>query len=255
MTATSSTMLMMGALLGTGAWLRPNQAAAAAPSPSTPSSSSTNPYDSYAANYDDLDGGGAARWLGLDAARQEIIGKAHGRVLECGVGTGLNLPFYNFKKGGSVPPVALDAIDLSPGMLREAKVKASRLGLGEERVRFQEMDVAKLTFADASFDCVCDTFSLCVYPDPLQALREMARVCKPGVGRVLLLENSRSDLAPLAAYQDATAGVVARNGGKGCVYNQDVPKLAQAAGLQVVGRKSLAGGLFTMLECTRRWKH
>lgn len=241
-------MLMMGAaLLGTGAWQRPKQAAAA-PSPSS-FSSTANPYDSYAANYDDLDGGGAARWLGLDAARQEIIGKAHGRVLECGVGTGLNLPFYKFNEDQKL--VALDAIDLSPGMLREARAKAARLGLGEERVRFQEMDVAKLMFADGSFDCVCDTFSLCVYPDPLQALREMARVCKPGVGRVLLLENSRSDLAPIAAYQDATASVVARNGGKGCVYNQDVPKLAQAAGLQVMGRKSLAGGLFTMLECTR----
>jgi len=245
---------MLGALLGTGAWQRPKQAAAAARgtiTPSSPSSSIKNPYDSYASNYDDLDGGGAARWLGLDAARQELIGRAHGRVLECGVGTGLNLPFYNFKKGESLEPVALVAIDLSPGMLREARAKAARLGLGEERVRFQEMDVAKLMFSDGSFDCVCDTFSLCVYLDPLQALKEMARVCKPGSGRVLLLENSRSDLAPLAAYQDATASVVALNGGKGCVYNQDVPKLAQAAGLQVVGKKSLAGGLFTMLECTR----
>jgi len=253
-TSASSTILMLGALLGTGAWQRPKQAAAAAGgtiTPSSPSSSIKNPYDSYASNYDDLDGGGAARWLGLDAARQELIGRAHGRVLECGVGTGLNLPFYNFKKGESLEPVALVAIDLSPGMLREARAKAARLGLGEERVRFQEMDVAKLMFSDGSFDCVCDTFSLCVYLDPLQALKEMARVCKPGSGRVLLLENSRSDLAPLAAYQDATASVVARNGGKGCVYNQDVPKLAQAAGLQVVGKKSLAGGLFTMLECTR----
>ena len=243
--SSSSTMLMMGALLGTGAWQRPKPpAAAAAAAAAAPSSSITNPYDSYALNYDDLDGGGAARWLGLDAARQELIGRAHGRVLECGVGTGLNLPFYNFKN-----LVELDAIDLSPGMLRMARVKA--LGLGEERVRFQEMDVSKLMFADGSFDCVCDTFSLCVYPDPLQALKEMARVCKPGVGRVLLLENSRSDLAPIAAYQDATAGVVAHNGGKGCQYNQNVPKLAQAAGLQVVGKKSLAGGLFTMLECRR----
>eukprot|EP00624_Nannochloropsis_granulata_P004426 evm.model.NODE_31977_length_99932_cov_29.870142.7 len=251
MTVTSaSTMLMMGAVLGTGAWQRPKQTAAAAAA-GTPLHffSIKNPYDSYAANYDELDGGSAARWLGLEAARQELIGRAHGRVLECGVGTGLNLPFYKFQKDGTLE--ALDAIDLSPGMLREARAKAALLGLGEERVRFQEMDVAKLMFADGTFDCVCDTFSLCVYPDPLKALREMARVCKPGVGRVLLLENSRSDLQPLAAYQDATASVVARIGGKLCVYNQDVPKLAQAAGLQVMRKEKIAGGLFTMLECMR----
>ncbi|KAM3575444.1 hypothetical protein VYU27_002667 [Nannochloropsis oceanica] len=251
MTVTSFTMLMMGAVLGAGAWQRPKQTAAVAVA-GTPlhSFSIRNSYDSYAANYDDLDGGSAARWLGLEAARQELIGRAHGRVLECGVGTGLNFPFYKFQKDGNL--VALDAIDLSPGMLREARAKAALLGLGEERVRFHEMDVANLVFADGSFDYVCDTFSLCVYPDPLKALKEMTRVCKPGVGRVLLLENSRSDLQILAAYQDATAHVVARIGGKSCVYNQDVPKLAQAAGLQVVRREKIAGGLFTMLECTRR---
>ena len=172
-----------------------------------------------------------------------MLGSANGRVLEVAVGTGLNLPKYNF---GQVSKLV--AIDLSPGMLVQAKAKASALALDGAQIEFATMDVENLEFPDASFDTVVDTFSLCVFPDPVAALKEMRRVCKPG-GRILLLENSVSDNAVLAAYQKATAPLVAKVGGKGCFYDQDPAALAAAAGLRVVLNRALvAGGVLRQLE-------
>ena len=61
-------------------------------------------------------------------------------------------------------------------------------------------NVESLPFSDNSFDCVVDTFSMCVFPNPLQALRELTRVLSPD-GKLLLLEHSRSSLALLGWYQ------------------------------------------------------
>lgn len=61
-------------------------------------------------------------------------------------------------------------------------------------------NVESLPFSDNSFDCVVDTFSMCVFPNPLQALRELARVLSPD-GKLLLLEHSRSSLPLLGWYQ------------------------------------------------------
>lgn len=220
---------------------------AAATSPAT-SSKLREDYDTFAAKYDVLDGGPFSKYLGLEKGREELIGKALAvggpRILEVGVGTGLNLPYY---KG--LQEQRLDAIDLSLGMLQEAKGKAQALGI-QKQVQFHEMNVERLNFNDATFDVVLDTFSLCVFPDPVAALKEMARVCKPEEGRVLLLENSRSDNVLVGGYQDLTAQTIAHKfGGKGCVWNQDVKALVGKAGLIIVEAKPIAGGLFTLLEC------
>ena len=76
-------------------------------------------------------------------------------------------------------------------MLREARGPADALRARGTAVDLRLMNAEALTFDDAVFDCVLDTFSLCVYADPLGALREMRRVCKPG-GRVVLLEHVRA---------------------------------------------------------------
>jgi methyltransferase OMS1 len=197
-------------------------------------------YDRAAPSYDALDGGGLADGLGLNRLRAQATAACRGRVLEVGVGTGLNLPLYDFRA-----VEALTAVDLSPGMLGEARAVADGLG-ARERIELRVMDAERLAFDDATFDCVIDTFSLCVYREPRAALSEMRRVCKPG-GRVVLLEHQRA-AGLLGAYQDATAGAAAQLGGKGCVYNQDVEALASAAGLRVLKRQSALMSLVTLLE-------
>jgi methyltransferase OMS1, mitochondrial len=197
-------------------------------------------YDDAANRYDSLDGGPIASALGLEGLRVEATKLCRGRVLEVGVGTGLNLPLYDSTRCDS-----LTAVDLSPGMLREAERAASALAR-RVPVDLQVMNAEELKFEDGTFDSVIDTFSLCVYSRPERALAEMRRVCKRD-GRVILLEHQRSGGA-LGAYQDASAGAAAKFGGKGCVYNQDVLSMVQRAGLRVVRQEPALLGLIALFE-------
>jgi methyltransferase OMS1 len=215
-------------------------------------------YDGYAATYDDLDGGAfAADTLGLDATRRALLARARGDVLELGVGTGLNLPGYDAKRVTS-----LTAVDISEGMLTQARKRAQTLfsnGSDDERndddrvslkVRFAVADAEALPFPDNSFDCVVDTFSLCVFSDPSAALKEVARVLKPD-GKALLVEHTRSRTVPLlGSYQDLVAGPVTKMS-KGCAWNQDVEAMASRSGLRVVSAEPSLFGLLTTLEARK----
>ncbi len=103
------------------------------------------------------------------------------KVLEVGVGTGKNIPYY---PAGMV----VTAIDLTPGMLKRAKARAAEL---EAEVNLQLGNVQDLDFPDNSFDDVVATFVFCSVPDPILGLNEIARVLKSN-GRLLLLEHVRS---------------------------------------------------------------
>jgi ubiquinone/menaquinone biosynthesis C-methylase UbiE len=215
-------------------------------------------YDGYAATYDDLDGGAfAADTLGLDATRRALLARARGDVLELGVGTGLNLPGYDAKRVTS-----LTAVDISEGMLTQARKRAQGLGSMTDAttketttaflsaVRFAVADAEALPFPDNSFDCVVDTFSLCVFANPEAALKEVARVLKPD-GKALLVEHTRSRTVPLlGSYQDLVAGPVTKMS-KGCAWNQDVEAMASRSGLRVVSAEPSLFGLLTTLEARK----
>ena len=104
-------------------------------------------YDGYAATYDDLDGGAfATETLGLEKSRRDLTSRATGDVLELGVGTGLNLPGYDLRAGGAIR--SLTAVDISGGMLNEARTRADELGF---RVQTNaEFEAGRMADAEAA---------------------------------------------------------------------------------------------------------
>jgi ubiquinone/menaquinone biosynthesis C-methylase UbiE len=130
---------------------------------------------------------------GLREVRREVLGGAHGRVLDLGSGTGSNLPLF---------PEAVDRLVLSEPSSNMAKVLRGKLA--EERgrgVRLVQAPAESLPFEDGSFDCVTCTMVICTMPDPHAGLSEVARVLKPG-GKLLFLEHVRSEDPRIARTQD-----------------------------------------------------
>jgi len=108
--------------------------------------------------------------------------KSGDRVLEVGIGTGINAALYP-------RDCSVTGIDLSGPMLEKARDRVARKGL--TNVRLFEMDAADLRFADGSFDVVYAPYVISVVPDPVAVVREMRRVCRPG-GRLVILNHFRS---------------------------------------------------------------
>jgi methyltransferase OMS1, mitochondrial len=155
----------------------------------------------------------------------------------------------NAMQAGALVEATPEAVEAAVAAARDAASRAEEEAKQPPPVRFVVADVEKLPFDDASFDCVVDTFSLCVFNEPNRALAELARVLKPG-GMALLVEHSK---APgfLGAYQDLTAGPV-KSLAKGCAWNQDVVGLVEATpGLRVVETTPSLFGLLTTVEATR----
>ncbi|RPI91720.1 MAG: class I SAM-dependent methyltransferase [Chloroflexi bacterium] len=170
--------------------------------------------------------------LGVARLRKQIMSKAHGNILDVACGTGLNFPLL-------APSSKITATDLSPRMLEIARQKAAQLNLN---VDVKVMDAQNLDFADGSFDTVVSSLSTCTFPDAVQALREMGRVCRAG-GQILLLEHGRSSWGWLANYQERHAcGHYQANAG--CRWHQEPLELVRAAGLQVLSSKRSRLGIF-----------
>ncbi len=175
-------------------------------------------YDRQASRYDQMIA--AVDRVLLGDARAWAAGQARGRVLDVAAGTGRNLPHYP-------ATTAVTIIDVSSGMLEHAHRRAEgRLPLVDARLG----DAQELPFADGSFDTVVATLALCSIPDDAAAVREMARVLKPG-GGLFLVEHVGSPLPWLRRLQRLLEPVSIRVAGDH--LTRDPLALITEAGLRV----------------------
>jgi len=164
----------------------------------------------------------AMRNSGLADYRRAAIGAAHGTVLEVGVGSGLNLPIY----GAAVDRVY--GIDPSPELLDHA---GQRMEEAHVPVSLVRASAERLPFADAAFDTIAMTWTLCSIPNPSAALAEMRRVLKTG-GRLLFVEHGLSSEPGIMRWQRRLTPFWKRIGG-GCHLDRKADDLIRAAGFRL----------------------
>lgn len=169
--------------------------------------------------------------------RRGWIPRARGEVLEIGIGSGLNLPYY------SAEVSRVRGIDPSIELQRRAR---SRVAAARFPVDFHEQPADRpFPFPGESFDTVVVTFALCSIADASAALREMARVLRPD-GSLLFIEHGRAPDARIACWQDRLTPCWKRFAG-GCHLNRKVDGLIAAAGFRITELQAgyLPGPRFT----------
>ncbi len=155
--------------------------------------------------------------------RRRIVPLARGRVLEIGMGSGLNLPFYN--------PDRIEfvwGLDPSEGLMKMAEQKATHLPF---QVRLTAISGEAIPLENKSVDTVVVTYTLCSIPDVSKALQEMHRVLKPG-GRLLFCEHGRSPDPAVIRWQDSLNPLWMKVSG-GCHLNRPISGLIQNSGFHI----------------------
>jgi ubiquinone/menaquinone biosynthesis C-methylase UbiE len=164
----------------------------------------------------------AMRQAALRPFRERVIGAAEGRVLEIGIGSGLNLPFYGRAVG------AVIGLEPSRALLRMA---ADRVADATVPVELLQASAEAVPLEDASIDTVVTTWTLCTIPDAHRALAEMRRVLKPG-GALLFVEHGRAPEPGVALWQDRLDPLWRRAAG-GCHLNRAIDALIAGSGFRI----------------------
>jgi ubiquinone/menaquinone biosynthesis C-methylase UbiE len=154
--------------------------------------------------------------------RQRIVGAAEGRVLEVGVGSGLNFPIY----GATVTSVI--GLESSPELLRLARPRASAAAVP---VALLDASAEAIPLDNGSIDTIVTTWTLCTIPNPQRALAEMRRVLKPA-GALLFVEHGRAPEPGIARWQDRLDPLWSRLAG-GCHLNRKMDDLISGSGFRI----------------------
>ena len=161
------------------------------------------------------------------------------RVLEVGVGTGINAALYP-------RDCAVTGIDLSSSMLEKARDRVARKSI--RNVRLVEMDAADLKFGSNTFDIVYAPYLISVVPDPVAVVREMHRVCRPG-GRIIVLNHFRSSNPALAWIERGISPFTVHIGFKS---DLDLPAFLAQADLKPVSiEKVNVPRIWSLVTCVK----
>ena len=189
-------------------------------------------YDRKAATYDwmlaPMEKMTVGKW------RKKLCSQAKGLVLEAGVGTGANLPYYP-------ADITVIGVDFSPKMLAKAQKK---LPYTKAQVELKLADIQDLPFPDHTFDTVITACVFCSVPDPIQGLKELRRVTKP-TGQLFFLEHLRSNKKILGAAMDWLNPYTQRLTGTN--INRRTENNIVLAGLTIIAVENLFGDIVKLI--------
>lgn len=160
--------------------------------------------------------------------REKVVPLAQGRVLEIGIGSGLNLPYYARDR-----VTRLWGLDPSPEMRERAKRRARSMAI---EVELLDLPGDEIPLERDSVDTVVTTYTLCTIPETRFALGEMMRVLSPG-GRLIFCEHGRAPDTGVRRWQDRLNPVWKRMSG-GCHLNRAIPQLIEEGGFRIRDMKA-----------------
>lgn len=176
---------------------------------------------------------GACSLPPISEQRQKIVPLAEGVIVELGMGSGLNMPFYDADKVKK-----LIGIDPSKALMNKAHESAKTMPFD---VDLHIVGAEQIPLEDQSVDTVLVTYSFCTIPDNVSAVREARRILKPG-GRLLFSEHGISDKTSTAKWQSRLNTIWGKVAG-GCHLNRNVERLLLDEGFEIseIEKKRMTG--------------
>lgn len=160
--------------------------------------------------------------------REKVVPRAQGRVLEVGIGSGLNLPYYDVARVSKIW-----GLEPSPEMSRMAKRAVAGVPF---EVEFIGLPGDEIPLEDNSIDTVVTTYTLCTIQDTAPALRQIGRVLRPN-GELIFCEHGAAPDTSVRRWQDRLNPIWKRLGG-GCNLNRPIPTIIESAGFRITSLDS-----------------